>query len=140
MTSGLVDLLEKDSTNVDPARVINISSVADIEAESEGSLSDAGNGVWSCKSYLTFFRSHANLSSVQTTRAKQLVSASRIMLEVELISAVNHLTSQLAITLVRRHIKYVIFNSASSRLFNSFSTVSTPSSLGKWYPDVWLRI
>ncbi|KAF4578313.1 hypothetical protein EYR40_001525 [Pleurotus pulmonarius] len=71
MTSGLADLLEKDSTNVDPARVINISSVAGIEAESEGSLSDAGNGVW----------------SYNTSKA-----------------AVNHLTSQLAITLVRRHI------------------------------------
>lgn len=56
MTSGLVDLLEKDSTNADPARVINISSVAGIEAESEGSLSDAGNGVWSCKSYPIFNR------------------------------------------------------------------------------------
>ncbi|KAJ8508182.1 hypothetical protein ONZ45_g9537 [Pleurotus djamor] len=47
MTAGLADLLEKNASNVDPGRVINISSVAGIEAESEGALSADGNGVWS---------------------------------------------------------------------------------------------
>ncbi|KAL0960939.1 hypothetical protein HGRIS_005944 [Hohenbuehelia grisea] len=74
MTAGLADLLAKDANNQDPGRVINISSTSSVEAESEGALSDEGNGVW----------------SYNTSKA-----------------AVNHLTSQLAITLVRRHITYV---------------------------------
>jgi len=47
MTAGLTDLLSKDSTNVDPGRVINISSTASVDPTSEGSLSDVGNGTWS---------------------------------------------------------------------------------------------
>lgn len=45
----LSDLLAKDADNQDPGRVINISSTASVEAESEGALSDNGNGVWSCE-------------------------------------------------------------------------------------------
>ncbi|KJA19100.1 hypothetical protein HYPSUDRAFT_44559 [Hypholoma sublateritium FD-334 SS-4] len=47
MTAGLSDLLTKDSTNVDPGRVINISSTASVEPASEGALSAEGNGTWS---------------------------------------------------------------------------------------------
>ncbi|KAF8959741.1 hypothetical protein BDZ97DRAFT_1836782 [Flammula alnicola] len=47
MTAGLSDLLIKGSTNLDPGRVINISSTASVEPESEGALSAEGNGTWS---------------------------------------------------------------------------------------------
>ncbi|TFK65347.1 NAD(P)-binding protein [Pluteus cervinus] len=47
MTAGLSELLAKDSTNQDPGRVINISSTASVEPQSEGVLSSAGNGTWS---------------------------------------------------------------------------------------------
>ncbi|KAF8874778.1 hypothetical protein CPB84DRAFT_1966899 [Gymnopilus junonius] len=47
MTAGLSDLLAKDSTNLDPGRVINISSTASVEPASEGALSAEGNGTWS---------------------------------------------------------------------------------------------
>ncbi|TFK35508.1 hypothetical protein BDQ12DRAFT_688253 [Crucibulum laeve] len=47
MTAGLSDLLAKDATNADPGRVINISSTASVEPQSEGSLSSDGNGTWS---------------------------------------------------------------------------------------------
>ena len=49
--SRLADLLAKDSTSMDPAHVINISSVASIIGDSEDSLSAPGSGVWSCESY-----------------------------------------------------------------------------------------
>ncbi|KAF9460870.1 hypothetical protein BDZ94DRAFT_1323714 [Collybia nuda] len=47
MTSGLSDLLAKDSTALDPGRVINISSTASVDPGSEGALSGEGNGTWS---------------------------------------------------------------------------------------------
>ncbi|KAM6500991.1 rhamnolipids biosynthesis 3-oxoacyl-reductase [Amanita muscaria] len=47
MTAGLAPLLTKDSTNEDPGRVINISSTSSIDPQSEGVLSDEGNGTWS---------------------------------------------------------------------------------------------
>ncbi|PPQ96450.1 hypothetical protein CVT26_005122 [Gymnopilus dilepis] len=47
--SMLSDLLAKDSTNLDPGRVINISSTASVEPGSEGALSAEGNGTWSSK-------------------------------------------------------------------------------------------
>ena len=50
MEYRLSDLLSKDSNNVDPGRVINISSTASVEPGSEGSLSGQGNGTWSCTS------------------------------------------------------------------------------------------
>jgi len=47
MTAGLSDLLAKDSTNLNTASVINISSTSAFEAQSEGALSSQGNGTWS---------------------------------------------------------------------------------------------
>lgn len=47
MTAGLSDMLSKDSTNIDPGRVINISSTASVEPAAEGALSADGNGTWS---------------------------------------------------------------------------------------------
>ncbi|KAF8626274.1 hypothetical protein AX15_004947 [Amanita polypyramis BW_CC] len=47
MTAGLAPLLAKDSTNQDPGRIINISSTASVEPQSEGVLSSEGNGTWS---------------------------------------------------------------------------------------------
>ncbi|KAJ7700758.1 hypothetical protein B0H17DRAFT_211007 [Mycena rosella] len=47
MTSGLSDYLSQGSTSTDPARVINISSTAAVDPNSEGLLSDQGNGTWS---------------------------------------------------------------------------------------------
>ncbi|KIY71277.1 NAD(P)-binding protein [Cylindrobasidium torrendii FP15055 ss-10] len=47
MTAGLTDLLIKDATSFDPGRVINISSTASVEPQSEGPLSPEGSGTWS---------------------------------------------------------------------------------------------
>ncbi len=52
--SSLTELLCKDADNIDPGRVINISSTASVEAQSETALSSAGNGTWSCAYYLQF--------------------------------------------------------------------------------------
>jgi len=71
MTAGLSELLSKDSTSLDPGRVINISSTSSVDPQSEGHLSSAGSGTY----------------SYNTSKA-----------------AVNHLTSQLALTLGTRHI------------------------------------
>ncbi|THG92654.1 hypothetical protein EW145_g8636, partial [Phellinidium pouzarii] len=44
----LTDLLAQDATSTDPGRVINISSVAGVDAHAEGSsLADKGMGLWS---------------------------------------------------------------------------------------------
>jgi len=67
VTAGLTPLLAKDSDNHDPARVINISSIAALSPIANYSkLAGRGNGLW----------------SYHTSKA-----------------AVNHLTSQLAVTL-----------------------------------------
>jgi len=75
LTVALTPLLEKDSNNVDPARVVNIASVAGISPHSDGdsgmAMTPAGHGVWS-------------------------YNASK--------AAAIHLTKQLAVTLVRKHI------------------------------------
>ncbi|KAF8801449.1 NAD(P)-binding protein [Phlegmacium glaucopus] len=47
MTAGLSDLLAKGATNIDPSSVINISSTASVQPQSEGVLSSEGNGTWS---------------------------------------------------------------------------------------------
>nr|GAT52995.1 predicted protein [Mycena chlorophos] len=47
MTAGLTDYLTKSASPTDPSRVINISSTASVDPQSEGALSDAGNGTWS---------------------------------------------------------------------------------------------
>jgi len=48
MTQGLTDLLAKDATNTDPGRVINISSVNSLQANTETSSTSAdGHGLWS---------------------------------------------------------------------------------------------
>ncbi|GAA5997051.1 hypothetical protein JCM5350_001574 [Sporobolomyces pararoseus] len=47
-TAGLVDLLAKDSNNIDCARVVNISSIAGISPVADGSaLAEEGHGLWS---------------------------------------------------------------------------------------------
>lgn len=48
MTSGLTPLLAQGATNINPGRVINISSVAGISpSASDTGLGDAGTGLWS---------------------------------------------------------------------------------------------
>ena len=55
VTVGFTPLLAKDSTNHDPARVINISSVAAFSPIASGSkLASGDNGLWSCLSCLRF--------------------------------------------------------------------------------------
>ncbi len=45
----LTELLAKDSNNTDPARVINVSSIASLVAVStDSALADKGHGLWSC--------------------------------------------------------------------------------------------
>ncbi|KAF7314971.1 hypothetical protein MIND_00011200 [Mycena indigotica] len=50
LVSRLSDYLTKAGTPTDPARVINVSSIASVDPFSEGALSDAGNGTWSYQS------------------------------------------------------------------------------------------
>ena len=45
---SLVPLLEANASNLDPGRVINISSVAGLSAQAEMNLAEAGNGTYSC--------------------------------------------------------------------------------------------
>ncbi|KAL4251044.1 NAD(P)-binding domain superfamily protein [Abortiporus biennis] len=48
LTAALTDLLAKDSNNLDPARVINVSSIASLVAVSNDStLASSGHGLWS---------------------------------------------------------------------------------------------
>ncbi|THH21380.1 hypothetical protein EW146_g139 [Bondarzewia mesenterica] len=48
LTSGFTELLAKDSTNTNPGRVINMSSVAGLSPVAEGSrVSAPGTGLWS---------------------------------------------------------------------------------------------
>ncbi|KAG7097598.1 hypothetical protein E1B28_004934 [Marasmius oreades] len=47
LTVGLTDLLKKDSTSLDPGRVINVTSNASIMASTEGEVSAEGHGIWS---------------------------------------------------------------------------------------------
>jgi hypothetical protein len=60
VTAGFTPLLAKDSNNHDPARVINISSIAALSPISNRSkLAGAGNGLWSCQfSSLLYFHEH----------------------------------------------------------------------------------
>jgi len=87
VTAGLTPLLAKDSTNHDPGRVINISSIASVSALAAGSrLANDGNGHW----------------SYNTSKA-----------------AVNHLTSQLAVTLGP---KFITVNAICPGVFPSKMT------------------
>lgn len=47
MTSGLTELLAKDSDALDPAHVINISSTSSVSGFAEGALSAGDSGTWS---------------------------------------------------------------------------------------------
>jgi len=68
MTAGLSDLLAKDKTNLDPGRVINISSTASVEPAAEGALSADGNGTWS------YQPSKAAVNHLTSTLAVKLIS------------------------------------------------------------------
>ncbi|GAA5866308.1 hypothetical protein JCM5353_002920, partial [Sporobolomyces roseus] len=47
-TAGLADLLAKDATNIDPGRIVNISSVAGLDPGADNSvLAEQGTGLWS---------------------------------------------------------------------------------------------
>jgi len=95
VTVGLTPLLAKDSTNHNPGRVINISSVAAISPLAVGSrLANNGNGVW----------------SYNTSKA-----------------AVNHLTSQLAVTLGP---KFITVNAICPGVFPSKMTAFGFKSAG----------
>ena len=50
MPPSLSDLLMKDSNNIDPARVINISSIASVRPRGESLL--GSEGYWACKSLI----------------------------------------------------------------------------------------
>jgi len=95
VTVGLTPLLAKDSTNHNPGRVINISSIAAISPLAVGSrLANNGNGVW----------------SYNTSKA-----------------AVNHLTSQLAVTLGP---KFITVNAICPGVFPSKMTAFGFKSAG----------
>jgi len=77
LTSALTPLLGKDSTNVDPASVINISSVASLVAVTEDSaLSGPGHGLWSY---------HTSKAAVNHLTAQLAVTLSRKNIHVNAI-------------------------------------------------------
>ncbi|CAK5279233.1 unnamed protein product [Mycena citricolor] len=102
MTSGLTDCLTKDATSTDPGRVINISSVASLDPHSEGELSDAGNGTWSCKSCggVKVCMWRTNCSDSKTSPVKlQVMALADPVPRPNYPGPVNHLTSVLAVKL-----------------------------------------
>ncbi|GAA6059352.1 hypothetical protein JCM10212_003250 [Sporobolomyces blumeae] len=51
MTAGLADYLEKDATNIDPGRIVNITSIAGLDPGADNSvLAEPGTGLWSYNS------------------------------------------------------------------------------------------
>lgn len=77
MTQGLTNLLEKDSTNRDPGRVINISSIAAFETRALGSsIAAKDNGLWS---YNTSKAAVNHLTkNLATTLAPRLITVNAI--------------------------------------------------------------
>jgi NAD(P)-dependent dehydrogenase (short-subunit alcohol dehydrogenase family) len=68
-TAGLTDLLAKDATNLDPGRVIVISSTAAFQTRADDTgLQEGGTGLWS---YMT---SKAGVVSLAKTMATTLAS------------------------------------------------------------------
>ncbi|GAA6010414.1 hypothetical protein JCM11491_006927, partial [Sporobolomyces phaffii] len=48
VTAGLAELLAKDATNIDPGRVVSITSVAGLDPQADNSvLAEVGTGLWS---------------------------------------------------------------------------------------------
>ncbi|KAF8352188.1 rhamnolipids biosynthesis 3-oxoacyl-reductase [Amanita rubescens] len=75
MTAGLTPLLSKDSTNQDPGRVINISSVSGTEPYCEGALSREGNGTWSYEPSKAAANHLTSALAVKLSRAQITVNA-----------------------------------------------------------------
>jgi len=75
MTAGLTPLLSKDSTNQDPGRVINISSVAGTDPFCEGALSREGNGTWSYEPSKAAVNHLTTALAVKLSRAQITVNA-----------------------------------------------------------------
>lgn len=83
---SLTPLLEKNATNTNPGRVINISSVAGLDPKAQDTgLADAGTGLWSCASDVAPSRPALADRVVLTDNTSK--------------AAANHLTSTLAVTL-----------------------------------------
>jgi NAD(P)-dependent dehydrogenase (short-subunit alcohol dehydrogenase family) len=89
---SLTELLAKDSNNLDPARVINISSTSSVDPYAESALSNQGEGTWSCQLFFFCWELPLMLTNSSDQPSK---------------AAVNHLTSSLAVSLSPRHITYV---------------------------------
>lgn len=91
LTAALVPMLEKDSTSERPGRVVNVSSVASLEANVEDTaLAAKGDGLYSY---------HVSKACVPLF---PLLPAPRS--PPRLHSAVNHLTSIQATSLARKHV------------------------------------
>ncbi|KAJ3415411.1 hypothetical protein HDV05_005005 [Chytridiales sp. JEL 0842] len=76
LTTALLPLLEKDATNLDPGRVINVSSVAGTATEAEMSLAAPGKGTYS---YNVSKAAVNHLTKVlATSLAKNLVTVNAI--------------------------------------------------------------
>ena len=72
MTAGFTPLLAKDSNSRDPARVINISSIAGLSPVADRSkLAGKGNGLWSCQFqlFIIIFFMNIKLVSDHTSKA-----------------------------------------------------------------------
>ncbi|CCM05482.1 uncharacterized protein FIBRA_07703 [Fibroporia radiculosa] len=68
LTVALTDVLAKDATNIDPGRIINISSVSAHVPSPYGNLSGDGNGTWS------YSASKAAVNHLTTQLASSLAS------------------------------------------------------------------
>ena len=107
LVHSLTDLLMKDANNLDPGRVINISSVNSVEANAEGPLSGEGRGTWSCEYYLTFSALTYFIPHRQPQQGGRHVRKALVSFIVVTLLPVNHLTTVLSAKLGPRHITCV---------------------------------
>ncbi|OBZ77116.1 Rhamnolipids biosynthesis 3-oxoacyl-[acyl-carrier-protein] reductase [Grifola frondosa] len=77
LTAALTDLLAKDSTNLDPGRVINISSVASFLTVASAMVADAGHGLWSYGTSKAAVNQLTNL--LATTLAPRFITVNAIL-------------------------------------------------------------
>ena len=90
LTAALTPPLTKDTTNLAPGRVINISSIASLSPRTEGNkLAGEGDGLYS------YNVSKACVDTVYHENTLRLISY---------FSAVNHLTQIQAVSLAPKHV------------------------------------
>ena len=121
MTWRLSSWLSKDATAVDPAHVINVSSISSVSPNPEGLMSVGGSGTYSCQSAIPSFLTLCHLIII--------ISSSPFLDNVSK-AAVNHLTSILAVKLGPQKIMFVAYHVSYFHRLSLTETGSTRFALG----------